>query len=242
MMKSSFSRRSLIKGIATTALVPAHLPVAAAPVEKQKKKPVDYVDPNIGGIGQLLSSTNPHVMMPFGMMAIWPMTTPGISDRYLADKIYGFPAGGLTMMPMAGPAELDPAQYASPYDHDLEHATPYYYAATLEKYNLEVEYTASAHAAYCRFTFPENLPAHVLYSMPQGAEINLLNTTSLNGSSRRGAGFNARGGGKGGFFYAEFSKPVAASKALTGLQLPQGRPQTGGSGRSTTSGVRSSRK
>ena len=59
---------------------------------QQNKEPVDYVNPNIGGIGQLLSSTSPSVVMPYGMMRISPITTPGISDRYLADKIYGFPA------------------------------------------------------------------------------------------------------------------------------------------------------
>ena len=107
----------------------------------QKKEPVDHVNPNIGGIGQLLSATSPAVVMPYGNMRISPNTTPGITDRYLADKIYGFPAGGMTLMPMTGPAETDPAKYASLYDHDLETATPYYYSAILEKHDIKVEYT-----------------------------------------------------------------------------------------------------
>ena len=119
---------------------------------QQNKEPADYVNPNIGGIGQLLSATSPSVVMPYGMMHISPITTPGISDRYLADKIYGFPAGGMTLMPMTGSAETDPAKYASMYDHDLETATPYYYAAILEKHDIKVEYTVSAHAAYYRLT------------------------------------------------------------------------------------------
>ncbi len=124
-------------------------------------------------------------MMPYGMMSISPITTPGIDDRYLADKIYGFPAGGVTLMPMTGSAETDPAKYASMYDHDLETATPYYYAAILEKYDIEVEYTVSAHAAYYRLTFPAGAAAHVLFSVPQTAKIDLTNNTSISGQRRR---------------------------------------------------------
>ncbi len=53
------------------------------------------------------------LIMPYGTVRISPITTPGITDRYLADKIYGFPAGGVTLMPVTGSAETDPARYAS---------------------------------------------------------------------------------------------------------------------------------
>ena len=53
-----------------------------------QKQPVDYVDPNSGSIGQLLTATIPYVQWPHGMARIAPITTPGITDRYLADKIY----------------------------------------------------------------------------------------------------------------------------------------------------------
>lgn len=64
-----------------------------AGLAQQPKEPVDYVSPNIGGIGQLLTATVPYVQRPFGMARLAPTVTPGITDRYLADKIYGFPAG-----------------------------------------------------------------------------------------------------------------------------------------------------
>ena len=63
-----------------------------------QKDPVDYVSPNIGGIGQLLTATVPYVQYPHGMARLAPITTPGITDRYLADKIYGFPAGPAVLM------------------------------------------------------------------------------------------------------------------------------------------------
>ena len=62
---------------------------------RQTKEPVDYVNPNIGGIGHMLTATSPTVQLPYSMMRIAPITTPRITDRYLADKIYGFPAGGV---------------------------------------------------------------------------------------------------------------------------------------------------
>lgn len=174
------------------------------------KTPVDYVDPNIGGIGQLLSSVSPAVSMPYGMMRIAPTTTPGINDRYLADKIYGFPAGGISLMPMSGTADTIPDRYASMYDHDLETATPYYYSTLLEKYDIRVEYTVTAHAAYYRLTFPKDAPAHILLTMPQSAKFNADNTVLSGGA--RGTGRGSRGG----FLYAEFSKPVSSSKTLSG--------------------------
>src|ERR1035438_3156602 len=64
----------------------------------RQKEPVDYVSPNIGGIGQMLTATLPYVQRPHGMARLAPITTPGITDRYLADKIFGFPVGPALLM------------------------------------------------------------------------------------------------------------------------------------------------
>jgi len=190
---------------------------------QQKKDPVDYVDPNIGGIGQLLQATAPTVTLPYAMMRVAPIATPGITDRYLADKIYGFPSGGgVVLMPTTGAAETDPAKCASLYDHDLETATPYYYAVTLEKYNLEAEYTVSERAVYYRFTFPGDSAAHVLFSVRGDSDLKLEGATGI-------SGYSAAGGGRT-YFYAEFSQPPAASKAWRGPQVPLDRRQPAGSG------------
>src|SRR5580704_14852994 len=84
------------------------------------KEPVDYVSPNIGGIGQLLTATIPYVQYPHGMARLYPITTPGITDRYLADKIYGFPAGPAVLMASTGNVGTSAAAYASDFDHDFE--------------------------------------------------------------------------------------------------------------------------
>ena len=52
---------------------------------------LEYVDPDIGGIGHLLKATYPTVYLPNAMVGVCPVFTPGINDRYLADRIFGFP-------------------------------------------------------------------------------------------------------------------------------------------------------
>jgi predicted alpha-1,2-mannosidase len=185
---------------------------------QQKKDPVDYVDPNIGGIGQMLAPTYPLVYLPYAMMRIAPITTPGIKDRYLADKIYGFSgSSGLVMMPTSGPAETDPEKYASLYDHDLETATPYYYKVLLEKYNISAEYTVSERAAFYRFAFPANSPSHILFSVRGGGDLKLVGTNAISGSERSLSGR--------AYFFAEFSEPCTSSQTWVGMQVPRTRNQ-----------------
>src|SRR5580692_1073999 len=105
------------------------------------KGPVDYVSPNVGGIGQLLTSTIPYVQYPHGMARLYPMTTPGVNDHYLADKIYGFPAGPAVLMASTGDIGTIESTYASDFDHDFETATPYYYEADLTSWNIKAELT-----------------------------------------------------------------------------------------------------
>ena len=185
------------------------LSVSCEVQQNRGKSPVDYVDPNIGGIGHLLTSTSPTVSMPYGMMRISPTTTPRVNDRYLADKIYGFPAGGLSLMPMSGNAETVPDRYASMRDHDLETVTPYYHSALLEKYDIQVEYTVTSNAAHYRLTFPKDAPAYILFSVAQNATIDMDNNTISGGSTETR-------GSRGRFFHAEFSKPASSFETVAG--------------------------
>src|ERR1700683_4144877 len=91
-----------------------------------QKDPVDYVSPNIGGIGQLLTATVPYVQYPHGMARLAPITTPGITDRYLANKILGVPAAPAMWMASAGHLSGNLKSYPPDFDHDFEMATPYY--------------------------------------------------------------------------------------------------------------------
>jgi predicted alpha-1,2-mannosidase len=176
---------------------------------KEQKQPVDYVSPNIGGIGQLLTATIPYVQYPHGMVRLAPITTPGITDRYLADKIYGFPAGPAMLMASVGSQSNRPEAYASEFDHDFETSTPYYYAADLETWGIAAELTAAQSAAYYRFTFPESRHAHLVFSMEKDAELTVIGDRAVQGSQRIlgpvGKLANPDGETRA-YFYAEFSR------------------------------------
>ena len=58
----------------------------------------DYVDPYIGSIGHLLTSTQPLVHLPHSMAQIRPVLDESIMDKYLAPVIYGFPMNKGTVM------------------------------------------------------------------------------------------------------------------------------------------------
>ena len=129
MLFNAISLQEAVRG-ATPAARPNR------PQEWNVEIPVDLVSPNIGGIGQLLSATLPYAQLPHGMARIAPITTPGITDRYLADKIYGFPVGPAMLTASVGDVSSRPKDYASDYDHDFESATPYHYAVDLQSWGF----------------------------------------------------------------------------------------------------------
>jgi predicted alpha-1,2-mannosidase len=177
------------------------------------KRPADYVSPNIGSIGQLLSATLPFVQVPYGMARLVPVTTPGIQDRYLADKIYGFSQGAGTLMISTGEESTEPAAYASDFDHDFETATPYYYAVDLQTWSAKAEYTATQHAGFYRFTLPASPHARISFSMDKDGELTAVGPNVLEGSQRiTGTVATAVDLAKETrlYFYAEFSRPFGS--------------------------------
>jgi predicted alpha-1,2-mannosidase len=205
--------------------------VAIISVKTFAAKPlVDYVDPNIGGIGQLLTPTIPYVQWPHGMSRLAPMTTPGINDRYLADKIYGFPAGSGMLMASEGDASTRAAAYASDFDHDFEKATPYYYAVNLESWGIRAEFTASREAAYYRFTFPAAQHAHLVLSIEKNAQIEVLGNKAVQGSQRLDGPIGKlihADGATTEYFYAEFSRPIESYQTWVGEELSHAAKQSG---------------
>lgn len=176
------------------------------------KMPADYVDPNIGGIGQLLKATIPYVQYPHGMARVYPVTTPGITDRYLADKIYGFPAGPALLMASTGTEGTQPENYASDFDHDFEIAKPYYYEADLQRWDIRAEITATQEAEFFRFTFPASKHSHLVFSLRDHAAIKVVSPTAIEGSERAGGDVATLANPAKEtrqYFYAEFSRPVA---------------------------------
>lgn len=196
--------------LATAILLASFCTLAAI---AQSEQPVDDVSPNIGSIGQLLTPTMPFVQVPHGMARLAPVTTPGIQDRYLADKIFGFSSGVGMLMVSTGEASTKPADYASEFDHDFETATPYYYAADLQTWSSKVEFTATRQAAVYRFTLAASPHAHVVLSLGPDSELTVAGPNSVHGSQRiTGTVSTAVDLSKETrlYFYAEFAKPFGS--------------------------------
>ena len=211
-------------------MFPAFLGCAIGLEGQQTKAPVDYVSPNIGGIGQLLQPTVPYAQYPHGMMRVAPVTTPGITDRYLADKIYGFPVGPAVLMASVGNSSTLPRDYASDFDHDFETATPYYYAADLQTWNVEAELTISAQAAYYRFTFPASAHAHLVLSMKDHADLVVIGNNAIEGSEKVVGPVGELSGTQGEtreYFYVEFSKPFSNYLTWQGGEISQEAKRSG---------------
>ena len=213
-------------------LFPVSSAVFAQVDGNQENSPVSYVSPNIGGIGQLLTATVPYVQYPHGMARIAPITTPGITDRYLADKIYGFPAGPATLMASTGPVGESQKAYASDFDHDFEVSTPYYYEADLLTWGIKAELTATKKAAYYRFTFPSNAHSHLVISLKSDARVAVVGNNAVQGSERvlgPISGKSEPGGETREYFYAEFSRPFQSWQTWRDKSLSTRAKQEGDS-------------
>ena len=196
----------------------------------QQRSPVDSVAPNIGSIGQLLSATLPFVQVPYGMARLVPVTTPGIQDRYLADKIYGFSSGAGMFMVSTGEVRPEAAAFASDFDHDFETAAPYYYAVDLQTWSSRAEYTATQHAGFYRFTLPASSSAHISVSLGNGGELTVVGPNALQGSQRiTGTVATAIDLSKETrlYFYAEFSRPFSSYQTWQDHTLEH-QPSVGG--------------
>ena len=127
-----------------------------------------YVNPYVGSVGHLLSATSPAVYYPHGMMQMCPAFTPGIGDRYLADKIYSFPAGAFSFMPTRQSASAvrdDSAEaYCSLFDHDLELAAPHKYEVYLETSGIQVISSVHKHSVIFEFDFGDEGGDVVVYT------------------------------------------------------------------------------
>ncbi len=123
---------------------------------------VDYVNPNIGGIGHMLEPTLPLVHLPNSMMRI--SKEP---KGYQSTKITHFPFSIVShrkgtigkFMVSQNPVSNNPKDWESDYDHDMEKASPYCYSVLLEDSDIKLELTASAHVSFSKFSFTDKAPA-----------------------------------------------------------------------------------
>ena len=188
-----------------------------------------YVDPNIGSVATLLTTKNPTVHRPHSMVRVFPVTKPGLNDRYLSDKIYGFalnmPAyrmGHVTeIMPLAGKLTINRNGNAALYDHDQEEVHPWYHKVLLEDSNIEANWTTTERAVIYRFNFKGKDSGSILFRSEGNASLQVIGSNVVQGweefeKTRQ-------------YFYAEFNLPFERSGTFDFVDLKE-KSQISGNG------------
>jgi predicted alpha-1,2-mannosidase len=181
-----------------------------------------YVDPNIGSVAPLLTTKVPTVHRPNSMVRVFPLTRPGLNDRYLSDKIYGFavnmPAyrqGYVTeIMSITGELNLNRNESASVYDHDLEEVHPWYHKVILEDYGIKADWTTTERSVIYRFDFNKNDSCNIIFRSSDNASFKISGTNTIRG-------WETSEGGRQ-YFHAEFSSPFDESGSFrSGTAKPE---------------------
>jgi predicted alpha-1,2-mannosidase len=143
---------------------------------------LEYVDPDIGGVGLLLQPTRPTVQLPNQMIRVYP-----VRKDYLDDQIRYFPLTLIShrngelfgIMPFTG--DITPDQPVSAWDNQLEIVTPYFLSTWLETYGINVEFTTGKKAGYFRFTFPGNAAKKLFLANIRNGKWQMSEATTITG-------------------------------------------------------------
>ncbi|CAG7647650.1 GH92 family glycosyl hydrolase [Streptomyces bryophytorum] len=123
-------------------------------------------------------NTYPGAAVPFGMVQLSPDTGHNTGYDYNQDHIRGFSAvhlsgvgcglgGDLPVLPTTGAVTAtDDAQYAAPFSHADESASPGYYKVALGT-GITAELSATDRTGWQRYTFPATDQANVLLNSGQ---------------------------------------------------------------------------
>src|SRR5882757_166591 len=132
------------------------------------KANVEYVDPTIGNVGQLLEPTRPTVQLPNQLIRF----TPQRKD-YMDDQISSFPltivshrlGQVFSIKPSIKKISIEEWQSKMTYDHDLEINRPWYYSTYLIDDGIKVEFTAGKKTGFYRFHFPQANDKSILFDV-----------------------------------------------------------------------------
>jgi predicted alpha-1,2-mannosidase len=236
--KKQWSRRRVLQGMTAMGAVSAvGLPGVARLAKAGTGKQDDVLDlVNIfwgtGGHGH----TYPGATVPFGMVQLSPdtynddwdwcsgyhnsdTTIMGFSHTHLS----GTGCGDLLdflVVPRTGEVRLEPGDrkqpgtgYRSSFSHEDEKASPGYYSVLLKDTGIHAELTATEHAGFHRYTFPESESSHIVLDLTHAygkapdniawCAIGKVSNTKL----LAGHATNAWGHGRQMYIALEFSRP-----------------------------------
>jgi putative alpha-1,2-mannosidase len=204
---------------------------------QKKKDYTPYVDPFIGTGAH--GHTYPGAVAPFGMVQLSPDTRlegwDGCSGYHYTDTVvYGFSHTHLSgtgiadycdilFMPTTGQPQFKNTAYSSPFKKKNESASPGYYKTHLDKYNIDVELTATTRAGMHLYEYPSGQPANIIIDLQHRDEVlnswvEIINDHEIRGY-RESKSWAAD---QHVYFYAKFSKPFKASGIAINDQLQEG--------------------
>lgn len=150
---------------------------------------LDYIDPTIGNVPQLLVPTRPTIHLPNEIIRMYPMR-----KDYLDDQISSFPltivshrlGEVFSVKPVNGNLSQDSWKQRMPWDHNLEITRPWYYSTYLIRDDITVEFTPGKKTGYYRFTFAPAKDKSLLFNVyndgesswqfPSGTEVTGMET------------------------------------------------------------------
>ncbi|AMR33365.1 hypothetical protein A0256_19040 [Mucilaginibacter sp. PAMC 26640] len=212
--------------------------------QQKKEKPLkkreltQFVDPFIGTGGH--GHTYPGAVAPFGMMQLSPDTRldgwDGSSGYHYSDTTaYGFSHTHLSgtgipdycdvlFMPTTGEPRLKNTEYRSGFSKKSEAASPGYYRTRLNKYNIDVELTATTRVGVHKYDFPATDKANIIIDLQHRDEvldswIEVVNNHEIRGYRRS----RSWATDQSVYFYAKFSKPFKAHGIALNDQLQVGQ-------------------
>ncbi|MBE7174968.1 MAG: GH92 family glycosyl hydrolase [Mucilaginibacter polytrichastri] len=249
----NITRRVVFTGLIllqTASLLKAQDPETIKQRQKEKRKQqaaddkrrakTDYtkfVNPFIGTGGH--GHTFPGATMPFGMVQLSPDTRlegwDGASGYFFDDTVvYGFShthlsGTGITdymdflFMPTTGAPQLDRKLYSSRFDKKNEEAAPGYYRTRLDKFNIDVELTATVHAGMQRYSYPKGAAGNVIIDLKHNDKvldswIEVISDTEIRGYRRS----RSWAQDQHLYFYSKFSKPFKTFRVAENDQQKSG--------------------
>ena len=147
----------------------ALLILGCSSLQAQQKQPVDYVNPYIGNISQLLVATSPTISLPNSMMRVHPNR-----EDYTSVLLRGLPLitishYGLSAFALS-PFQGDEAAIKPviKYSYDQEVAKPYFYSVYLDEQETEVSFAPSHQSAVYEFKFGQDKPQYLVINSEKG--------------------------------------------------------------------------
>lgn len=117
--------------------------------------------------------TFPGAALPNAMVQLSPITEfgSGAGYEYEDDTIYAFAHTNkghwnlchIPVLPVSG--DVSARDFASPFSHANESASPGYYRVRLDRYDIEAELTATLRCGYHRYTYQDNTDKKLLVNL-----------------------------------------------------------------------------